>query len=318
MSALPPPQVLAGFVRTFLLERAGADFHKMRGRRGVDEAFQVAGVPWLSDVRVRGPFLAEVSGGDPRPLVRTPADLDGTTRLRPLKSPPPGWDPPKEGMLPLWREGKRSGKDRHEFLDWAGLRAYLNDARIAPDSLRRSSDLYLLEERTGIGIDPATWAAKDELIYTTRSLRLKRGVAFYGEVTLPDPAAELWPEECVAPWGGERHHVRVTRVRPVSWPEMAGSARTALLLASPAPQSGWLPGAVEAAGVLRAAAVDGPFAVSGWDYANGGPKPTRFGVEAGSVYLVEGNGAPPTLAGEPEDGRCGYGFYLKGTWAYAG
>jgi CRISPR-associated protein Cmr3 len=80
---------------------------------------------------------------------------------------------------------------------------------------------------------------------------------------------------------------------------------------------GWQPDAIPE-GLLCAAAVEGPYAISGWDLARGGPKPTRFGVGAGSVYFTEGS-LPDTryLSNNADDSTIGYGFYLKGSWEYA-
>ena len=198
-----------------------------------------------------------------------------------------------------------------------GLRAYLEGQAIAAEELRSGDKLYGVEERTGIQVDEKKQAAEEGLIYSTRSLRLESNVAFYGEIDLPEEQAKAFEGEQVMSWGGERHHVIVRKVDPVRWPEAPYSSRTSLLLISPAFFAGrWRPDNLPQ-GALRAAAVDGPFAVSGWDLALGGPKPTRFGVAAGSVYFLEGAPPPPSLCASPDDALAGYGHFLKGTWNYA-
>ena len=232
-SSLPPPQALAGLVRTLLLERSGADLRAMRGKKEMRDGFEAAGVPWLAQVAVRGPFLAEDGNCGPEPVVRAPADLllgdDGIQRLRPLRRPIAGWNPPEAGLLPLWTPGGRPPKERPQFLDWAGLRAYLWGEEIEKDHLRRAEDLFEMEDRTGIEIDAERWAAAESRIYAVRTLRLRRGVTFYGEVEVPEEGEALVPEEAAVPWGGERHYVRLRRVPPVAWPAASGRQQTLVL-----------------------------------------------------------------------------------------
>jgi CRISPR-associated protein Cmr3 len=321
-SGLPTPQAFAGAIRSFLLAKSGADFERMRGKSTTAEAFSAAGVPWLAETSFRGPWLANISGvGPPRPYLNTPADIvmDGKqpSRLRPLLATLPGWEAPEPGMLPLWLKGVRAAKDRPAWLTFEGLEVYLHDRGLRQDHLRYDDELYAIEERTGITIDERKQAAGESLIYSTRALRLYREVAFYGEVDLPDHAMSLFIGEQVLPWGGERHHVFVRKVDPVVWPEAPCGERVTLLLAVPAFFAArWRPDALSS-GKLKAAAVDGPFVVSGWDLARRGPKPTRFGVAAGSVYFVENQSPPSSPFAAGEDAKVGYGHFLKGTWNYA-
>lgn len=113
-SGLPSPQNLAGALRTFLLERAGADFEAMRGKAPA-AAFAAAGAPWLAGVRFRGPWLAEVSTSkSPRPFVPLPADLFAQggrhLRMRPVTKDLPGWQPPEPAMKPLWLRDAKPDK----------------------------------------------------------------------------------------------------------------------------------------------------------------------------------------------------------------
>jgi CRISPR-associated protein Cmr3 len=323
-SGLPAPQNFTGALRTWLLERAGADFRRMRGQPSLAAAFAAAGVPWLAETVFRGPWLADISDpASPKPFVRTPANLVFTNgqpaALCPLRTRLPGWAPPPDEpqMLPLWLKGRKPDKARPAWLTFDGLRAYLEGQPVAKEQLQSSDTLYLLEERTGIQVDEKTQAAEEGLIYSTRSLRLKLNVAFYGEIELAEEHTKEFDGEQVMSWGGERHHVVVRKVNRVRWPQAPDGSRTSLLLISPAFFTGrWRPDNLPQ-GALRAAAVDGPFAVSGWDLALGGPKPARFGVAAGSVYFLEGAPPPPSLSASPDDELAGYGHFLKGTWKYA-
>lgn len=319
-SGLPGPQVFAGLVRTMLLEGSGADFGAMKGKGGTREAFRVAGAEWVSEVKCRGPWLAETGGGAVKPVVALPANLqmggeDQVTATAPRRKAVPGWSAPGAGMLPLWSGGLSRTKGGQEWISFEGLRRYLHGEAVRRQDLRATAELLEWEVRTGVGIDAGTYASKEGDLYSTRAIRLKPNVSFYGEVDLPEEGAELLND--VTAWGGERHLAAVRVVEAVAWPEAAGE-RTVALLASPGFfGGGWRPSGI-AAGALRGAAVKGPFAVSGWDLTRGGPKATRFGVDAGTVYFVEGGLERGQSFGESdEDAALGYGFYLKGKWNYA-
>ena len=78
-------------------------------------------------------------------------------------------------------------------------------------------------------------------------------------------------------------------------------------------------------GRLVAAAVSKPQPVSGWDLQSRCPKPTRYGVPAGSVYFWKtGKNAPPDrpvldrmqMAEMPLDRMAGWGIALRARWEY--
>ncbi|MCC6367839.1 MAG: type III-B CRISPR module-associated protein Cmr3 [Bryobacterales bacterium] len=321
-SSLPSPQSLAGVIRTFLLDREDGDFAAMRNKSHLPEAFAAAGAAWLADVCFRGPWLAELGQEGIRPWFRAPADLrfvdGGVTRLLPKAQKIPGWRPALGGMRPLWSAGGKPSKRRPELLSIAGLAAYLANGVIQAEHVRPYDEFFLLEDRTGIEIDSTTCASKEGEIYSTRNLRLRRDVVFYGEADVPDNKIMHFEAPAAVGWGGERHYAIMRRVAPVQWPESPGHDRTSLLLLSPAFfNSGWRPDLVPE-GQLRSAAVDGPYAISGWDLARGGPKPTRLGVDAGSVYFIEGPAPRDRYLGtELGDAALGYGFFVKGSWNYA-
>ena len=321
-SPLPSPQSLAGVVRTYLLDREKADFAAMRGKATLRDAFAAAGTPWLADVCFRGPWLAELEQDRPRPLVRAPADLrfvnGEVVRLLPTTQKLPGWQPELSGMYPLWHTDGKPSKSRPELLSFEELSIYLANGTIQAHRVRSFAEFFLLEDRTGVVIDSATYASKQGEIFMTRNLRLKSGIVFYAETDVPEDKLAHFEAPATINWGGERHHAVVRKVAPVSWQEPDSDDRRSLLLLSPAFfERGWQPDLIPE-GQLRSAAVEGPYAISGWDLARGGPKATRFGVDSGSVYFIEG----PSPAGrhlnhDHEDAALGYGFFLKGSWNYA-
>lgn len=322
-SVLPSPQTFAGMIRTLLLERCGADFDAMRGKPTLAEACDAAGAGWVSQVRMTGPFPAVVQGDQVDPLFPCPANVrrvggsrDSIGVLLPTRAAVPGWCPPLPGMKPLWRGGARFQKESPEWITRTGLEAYLSGRGLRPDHFRRTDELLEWEERTGVGIDPRTHASKEGILYTTRSLRLRPGVVFYGEIEMPEDRVSL--VSGVAVWGGERRRVRLSVQAPMAWPSAAESDRSLIVLLAPGFfRRQWRPGTIPE-GALRAAAVTGPYAISGWDLARGGPRPVRFGVNAGSVYFCEGDEpGGNTLAENQDDALAGFGFFVKGTWNYA-
>jgi CRISPR-associated protein Cmr3 len=155
------------------------------------------------------------------------------------------------------------------------------------------------------------------MIYAANYLALKTGAQLYAELSGSDAVlAEAFAEETAMPLGGQSRHVRVHRLpESVQWPaHREGGDGSLLLLTTAAPFAArrWPPDLD-----LAAAAVPGHIAVSGWDLARGGWKPTRFAVQAGAVYFCRGT-APDrqSLCGD-EDALLGWGRFLQGVWNYA-
>lgn len=344
-SVLPFPQTLAGALWTALLEAQGCDFRQLaeriRQRRGgFDEAIAGAGgAAWTASLAVRGPWLARQAGkGDtlevlvPAPTVlqaekgAEEANAGEMHRLCPL--PPdrlPGWRGPESSpdLWPLWLQHPRptqavSGR----YLSPAALDAFLQGAPVRLEQLVQSGDLFALDHRTGIGINPDRLSAEEGLIYGASFLALQPDVALYAEAVLPDGVdPDVLAEIATLAFGGEGRRVRLCVLdEPFRWPEQApaGSQKPMLLLTTPGLfQEQWKPRALN--GHLLAAAVPGADAVSGWDLARGGPKPNRFATQAGSTYFLNQplDSCPETLSDGPRDAQQGWGCYLKGVWTDA-
>jgi CRISPR-associated protein Cmr3 len=334
-SGLPTPQTAAGALRTALLQKWDCNFRLLPGdggfadavRRSCDDANH-----WIGATAFRGPWFARRGRGAADPaaaevLVRAPATLrtrkkqaDGRLyTLRPLRGSLPGWPGESNGLRPLWLRQRVATEPIDAYLTPAGLRAFLEGREVASGDVVERGQLFDFDHRTGIGIDPDRLSAQESLIYGASFLALKEGVGLYLEVVLPESApADALDGLDVLPLGGEARRVGVRLAQPFDWPQpsLGPGQRTLLLLTTPGLFADrWQPSAVRT--LLAAAAVPGSLAVSGWDLARGGPKPTRFAVPAGSVYFLDGAaGALPadSLCDAPDDGLQGWGCYLKGTW----
>ena len=327
-SGLPLPPTVAGAVRTWLLNRAGADLGalgaKIRSGASFAQATAAQGPKQAATGRigVQGPWFVK----DGERLATTPAtivsDPDANLyRLDPLADGLPGWSPSLQGMRPLWHRGRGSAKPRGGYLRPAGLSRFLVGGIPLADQIVDRDAIFGTEDRVGIGIDRDTQAAKERMIYAVRLLRLCPGVELAVDlVGSPEDLGTCPTDDDLLPLGGEARRVIVRRASaPWRWPEVPTEGRDGcrlVLLTTPAPFGGWCPGTLTPV----AAAVPNHVPVSGWDLARGRPKPNRFAVPAGSVYFLDRH-AQRARAGDSlcggEDAAVGWGAYVEGVWNYA-
>lgn len=339
---LPQPQTLAGAITTTLLRQAGVeDFSAwaeaaMKNGGDLHAALEALHLDAsLADVRVRGPWLAQ-ERNDATPSVFLPApvilvseddDEQGALlRFNPLPPGdlPPGWNLLEQERAPLWIRRRDIGKAVMGYVDLEGMRAFLRGEVPAKEQVCAAETFYGFDNRTGIGIDPATNSVEEGLIYSASMLAMRDNAGFYAEVDLPAGLADrqFLADGTVMHWGGEGRRVVLERVDPVDWPTGGndGSGKSLYVLITPGRfADGWRPDAPPQGATLVSAAVPGHGAVSGWDLARGGPKPTRFTVPAGSVYFFDNDGTNgvDSFSRMSEDLRQGWGLVLKGVWNYA-
>jgi CRISPR-associated protein Cmr3 len=362
VSGLPTPQVLAGAVRTALLEKYGCDFARLKPAMKDLGAFApavAAAFPdcaWIGGVRFRGPWLCRLPDPgrkiDLDVFLPVPATLQtpkkgenkpgvpDVLRLKPLKEGGlPGWAGPGR---PLWLErtaGTREyvatepasgfldsldraeevagGRPGETTVRASGLKTFLAGGVPEEKRIHKAGEFYDFDTRTGIGINPDALTAGDGEIYGIQFLAMKRACGrqedsfgFYAEVDLPDaaPTDALTGVGFLA-FGGEGKRVAVREVEPFEFPAYAPQAgkKSFLLLTTPSvTTAGGQPYVPEG---CVAAAVNSPVAISGWDLAKGGPKPTRFASPAGSVYFLD---TPDPVPEQPDE--FGYGCHLQGVW----
>lgn len=337
---LPPPQVVAGLVRT---------------RQGLDSNGAWVGDPdQAKRIAVQGPFPALLSRDSsvdewlfPRPadalllkaVLRRLVPLDLSSWG--LRSNLPGADlapvglaaadPSKpEPMKPLWR--------------WSEMERWLSNPD-APGEIRGVA-VPPLETRFHVAIDPETGHALDGALFSTAGRRMvieEETEASEQRLTSTRfrsvgiglrTSARI--HAGAAPAGGERRMVHWRQaMKPLpSTPETvlksAENGAVRVILATPAIfEHGWRPARLFDAppgSTLVAASVGRPEVVSGWDLASNKARPTRRCAPAGSVYFLRLGGdaaarrawAEATWLQPRADAEAdrldGYGSVLLGAW----
>ncbi|MBF2052773.1 MAG: type III-B CRISPR module-associated protein Cmr3 [Candidatus Sericytochromatia bacterium] len=322
-SGLPTPQTLTGALRSWLLKRADCDFDLLRQdlKNGMPfaEALAEQELETIAQLRVQGPWLASFQNDEVNNLfLAVPAALkrvkkkQAIERLIPRKSLP-GWSASE--YWPLWLSKRVELEGLSGYLNLRGMQTFLQGQTPDSEDICTAEDLYTFEARTGIGMDTERKSNEEGLIYAVNLLRLKTGIGFYAELSLPTALESTLPKtDWVMPLGGEGRRVIVSITKPVTWPkaEPKGNQLQTQVLISPTlletPQQvkSWQ---------ARSAAMHPIQGVSGWDLALGGPKPLRWMLPAGSVLYFESHASLPELSSE-DASDLGWGTYLKGVSDY--
>ena len=176
--------------------------------------------------------------------------------------------------------------------------------------------------------------ARDGFLYANEFLRPSESaandLAFVTRVISSDHV-EPSLRRAIVPFGGESRSATTSLVSvalPEAPPDFPGN-RVLLYLATPGVfADGWRPPTPGGA-TLVCACVDGPLVVTGWDPVGGAPRPLRWGVAAGSVYLFRFPSADAAHAAArawhgrlfpaqdlaPELVTAGFGLSLVGRWS---
>ena len=207
-------------------------------------------------------------------------------------------------------EQRKLQRTTSHTVDWwltpRGLAAWRAGGVPEPEDLIHREELWVDEQRTGVGLESDDRKARDSMIYTFGFVRLQRGVALGFEAR----NTSLQPGSRVR-FGGEARTARLEEgpefpaAKPDEIPGPGEPAR--LAFATPAlSQSGARPPGFSGDGDegelggrpvrVLGAAVGGFTLVGGWDLAKGVPKPLRRAIPAGSVYRLQPRG-------DAEDGR---------------
>ncbi|MBN2887103.1 MAG: hypothetical protein JXM75_10405, partial [Chromatiaceae bacterium] len=261
-------------------------------------------------------------------LASTGTEGDGVSSsapILPVKLPALAGAEPLPGAKPL--EG--------HWLTRENLQRVLNGE--APKDSRRGRDLFDEEPRLGIARDNARRTGREGLLYQTRHLRPRAGLAL-GVTTLGLPESEM-PGRGVIRFGGEARPSAIERMAPppdLAPPELRDKRLLLMLLSHADCAGGWLPPGFEPAeregvrvwrgrinGVeltLECAVIGKAVREGGWDLARQRPRPVRSLVPAGSVYFCthagEAQAALAALQGARigADTALGRGELVVGRW----
>jgi CRISPR-associated protein Cmr3 len=290
-SLFPPyPSVIQGAVRTYELYRQQID---LSDKEAIETA--VGTIDNYRELRIHGPFIARKEG---KTLVRyfpQPADaLSLDTKKHTLQrkgrpcpaaanvitNMPDGLsmngldDPPTKGESGLW-------------LSETELRKYFHGEEVQGV---KSCELFLPENRIGIGMDNTRRAVKTGMLYEVAFIRPRPDVGLYIEVE----GYTGWPDTGILRLGGESRLARFSQVEalPALNPKIQPLGPLFnLYFATPAYlKEGWTTdwGKFFTQPVqLISAAVNRYESLGGFDYAASSHKPARRYIPAGSVYTFE-------------------------------
>ncbi len=336
-SLVPPwPSVAAGAIRSRMLADANLDWSPARNRQAV------AAHPQLGTPDAPGPFTITAfqlarrhADGRVEMLVQPPADLvigedehgnPGVQALAPTLLPQAGAGLRSSApfaRLPVLAERERGKPAGGYWLTEAGWKQYLAGQAPEPAHLVKSSALWSLDHRVGVGLDTAQRRAKDGQLFSMQAVAmLKRGhrldrrnekeqpiqydVGFLATVSGAAP-----PTDGLLRLGGDGraaaiHTAADHRLPEPDYDKIAEARRCRLVLATPGIfADGWLPtGVIQADGEFRfdlhgvkgrlvCAAVPRAEVISGWDLARWRPKPAMRAVAAGGVYWLDQLDATP-------------------------
>ena len=309
-SLVPPwPSAAAGALRSHMLAAEGVDL----------AAFAQGHIthPSLGTPAAPGPFALtaftlarQLDDGSLQTLHALPADLivtdkDGDQKhiqsLRPQA--------PHTGLLsssgfaqvPVLAETERRKAASGLWLSLAGWQRYLNGQLPNPDQdLVKTSELWAIDSRVGIGLNADTRSADDGKLFTTQAVAFKPGVGFVASVrgaTLPDQGSiRLGGDGRAASSQSVAHQAPQADLQAI-----ATQGRCRVVLTTPGLfAQGWLPNGFQREadghhwlnlhGVrarLVCATVPRSETISGWDLANWQPKAALRSAPSGSVYWLD-------------------------------
>lgn len=319
-SLIPPwPSVAAGALRSRILTDHGVDL----------KAFAQGKLPHpeLGTPREPGSFTLTAfhlarrfADGRVETLMAPPADLiisetDGTPAVRKLAPTAlaAGLQASQPlDLLPVLAENTRSKPAGGYWLSESGWTKYLAGQTPGADDLVRSSQLWRLDHRVGVGLDAATRRAEDGKLFSMQAVAMgktEHGGGFDVGFVAAASGATL-PQGGMLRLGGDGRGAAIracaAELPEADYAHITHNRKCRLVLTTPGIfPDGWrLPGIgadsrFSLHGVsarLVCAAVPRCETVSGWDLARHQPKTAQRVAPAGSVYwLDELDGTPEAL-----------------------
>ncbi len=339
---LPWPSVPAGAIRSALLASKGHDLGEFaRSEIKDDPELGTPESPQSGTFRLSGFHLARrfVDGRIER-LYAAPADLSATEengrtiirRMQPKSICNSLQSSCTTPQLAVLAEQERSKPQTGYWLPQEQWTCYLRGEDLKEDQLLRAEDLWKIDERVGIALDPTTRRAADGQLFSMQAVALHKAEHQHGSASdysvgfLADISGAELPEQMLLRFGGDGRAAQATRQEheapeapdECDYQSLLESQKCRLILTSPGLfEDGWMPTGVkkekdgsslrfELGGVkarLVCAAVPRTEVVSGFDVAKRRPKPAQRVAPIGSVYwLDELEASKKALRGLAEQG----------------
>lgn len=209
-------------------------------------------------------------------------------------------------LLPVLAESERGKPVAGYWLTQAGWAKYLAGVSPQSNDLVKSSALWRIDPRVGVGLDSDTRRAADGRLFTVQAVAMQSGIGFLAAVSGAMP-----PAAGSVRLGGDGRAAAIQRADPTlpvaDYAALVQARRCRLVLSTPGIfPLGWLPTGFsqQADGSYRldlhgvsarlvCAAVPRAEVVSGWDLARKEPKPAQRAAPTGSVYWLDDMAATP-------------------------
>jgi len=321
-SLVPPwPSVVAGALRSRILTddhvdlaafAAGKVQHPTLGTPTALGAFTVTAFQLarrFADSRVERLIappadlvIGEADHGVPVPRRLTPTPL--ATGLAASNALP---------LIPVVAEAERSKPVSGYWLTESGWQAYLDGRTPAPSDLVRSSALWAIDHRVGVGLDAERGRATDGRLFSVQAVAMqKRENSGFDVGFTASVCGAVLPKKGLLRLGGDGRgaalHAATVADPHADLAVLCQQRRCRIVLTTPGVfADGWrLPGCDAEGrfnlrgvrGKLTCAAVPRSETVSGWDLARHQPKPAQRVAPSGSVYWLDELDADPAALGK--------------------
>lgn len=319
-SLVPPwPSAAAGALRSQLLAQDGTDLAAFAQGRVKHPSLGTPQAPG-SFALTAFTLARQRSDGSVHTLHALPADLvvtkhDEKLSIQSLRPHPCSHGLQSSGSLaqvPVLAEAERRKAETGLWLTQAGWQSHLHGQLPNPATdLVKTSELWAIDARVGIGLNADTRSADDGKLFTAQAVAFKPGIGFVASVC----GAQL-PEQGHLRLGGDGRaassHSVTLQTPQAELQTIAKQGQCRIVLTSPGLfAQGWLPNGfslqddghhwLDLHGVrarLVCATVPRAETVSGWDIARWQPKAAQRAAPSGSVYWLDQLQASPQALGK--------------------